>query len=161
MAIIFYARHLNDVDLGGVDAGDVGRARGGALVCEVGGAAGGSGAVCGVAAARDRAGVGDAAVTRALPAWRSLLYVPASAEKFVAKAHERGADVVILDLEDGVAPEAKDAARAGLITQPQADELDAVLCLAMAAWAWQRRDSGWGLPADIDPVEGWVLGAPA
>ena len=31
----------------------------------------------------------------------------------------------------------------------------------MAAWAWQRRDSGWGLPADIDPVEGWVLGAPA
>ena len=54
-----------------------------------------------------------------------------------------------------------DAARAGLITQPQADELDAVLCLAMAAWAWQRRDSGWGLPADIDPVEGWVLGAPA
>ena len=53
-------------------------------------------------------------MTRELPHWRSLLYVPASAEKFVAKAHERGADVVILDLEDGVAPDAKDAARAGL-----------------------------------------------
>jgi citrate lyase subunit beta/citryl-CoA lyase len=53
-------------------------------------------------------------VTRVLPTWRSLLYVPASAEKFVAKAHERGADAVILDLEDGVAPDAKDAARAGL-----------------------------------------------
>ena len=53
-------------------------------------------------------------MTRDLPNWRSLLYVPASAEKFVAKAHERGADVVILDLEDGVAPDAKDAARAGL-----------------------------------------------
>jgi citrate lyase subunit beta/citryl-CoA lyase len=53
-------------------------------------------------------------MTRALPAWRSLLYVPASAEKFVARAHERGADAVILDLEDGVAPDAKDAARAGL-----------------------------------------------
>ena len=53
-------------------------------------------------------------MTRLLPAWRSLLYVPASAGKFVAKAHERGADAVILDLEDGVAPDAKDAARAGL-----------------------------------------------
>ena len=53
-------------------------------------------------------------MTRDLPNWRSLLYVPASAEKFVAKAHERGADVVILDLEDGVAPDAKDAARAAL-----------------------------------------------
>lgn len=53
-------------------------------------------------------------MTRDLPTWRSLLYVPASAEKFVAKAHERGADAVILDLEDGVAPDAKDAARAGL-----------------------------------------------
>lgn len=53
-------------------------------------------------------------MTRDLPAWRSLLYVPASAGKFVAKAHERGADAVILDLEDGVAPDAKAGARAGL-----------------------------------------------
>lgn len=53
-------------------------------------------------------------MTRDLPAWRSLLYVPASAAKFVARAHERGADAVILDLEDGVAPDAKAAARAGL-----------------------------------------------
>jgi citrate lyase subunit beta/citryl-CoA lyase len=53
-------------------------------------------------------------MTRDLPHWRSLLYVPASAEKFVAKAHERGADVVILDLEDGVAPDAKEGARAAL-----------------------------------------------
>lgn len=53
-------------------------------------------------------------MTRDLPNWRSLLYVPASAEKFVARAHERGADGVILDLEDGVAPDAKAAARAAL-----------------------------------------------
>jgi citrate lyase subunit beta/citryl-CoA lyase len=45
---------------------------------------------------------------------RSLLFVPADSERFVAKAHERGADVIILDLEDGVAPAAKDAARAAL-----------------------------------------------
>jgi citrate lyase subunit beta/citryl-CoA lyase len=45
---------------------------------------------------------------------RSLLYVPVSAERFVAKAHERGADAIILDLEDAVAPAQKAAARAAL-----------------------------------------------
>ncbi len=45
---------------------------------------------------------------------RSLLYVPASSEKFLARAHERGADALILDLEDAVAPQEKLAARARL-----------------------------------------------
>lgn len=45
---------------------------------------------------------------------RSLLYVPAYSERFISKAHERGADAIILDLEDAVAPEHKEAARAGL-----------------------------------------------
>jgi citrate lyase subunit beta/citryl-CoA lyase len=45
---------------------------------------------------------------------RSLLYVPASSERFVAKAHERGADAIILDLEDSVAPNEKEKARANL-----------------------------------------------
>jgi citrate lyase subunit beta/citryl-CoA lyase len=45
---------------------------------------------------------------------RSLLYVPAIAPRFVAKAHERGADAIILDLEDSVPPAEKDAARAAL-----------------------------------------------
>jgi citrate lyase subunit beta / citryl-CoA lyase len=45
---------------------------------------------------------------------RSLLYVPASSERFLAKAHERGADAIILDLEDAVAPAQKEAARARL-----------------------------------------------
>jgi citrate lyase subunit beta / citryl-CoA lyase len=42
---------------------------------------------------------------------RSLLYVPASSERFIAKAHERGADAIILDLEDAVARSEKAAAR--------------------------------------------------
>ena len=42
---------------------------------------------------------------------RTLLYVPASSERFLAKAHECGADAIILDLEDTVAPARKDAAR--------------------------------------------------
>jgi citrate lyase subunit beta / citryl-CoA lyase len=45
---------------------------------------------------------------------RSLLYVPASSEKFLARAHERGADALILDLEDAVAPQEKLSARARL-----------------------------------------------
>jgi citrate lyase subunit beta/citryl-CoA lyase len=42
---------------------------------------------------------------------RSLLYVPASSERFLAKAHGRGADAIILDLEDAVAPQEKARAR--------------------------------------------------
>jgi citrate lyase subunit beta/citryl-CoA lyase len=53
-----------------------------------------------------------AAIAR--PRIRSLLYVPASSERFLSKAHERGADAVILDLEDSVAPEEKTSARAAL-----------------------------------------------
>ena len=45
---------------------------------------------------------------------RSLLYVPAHAPRFVARAHERGADAIILDLEDAVPPADKHAARAAL-----------------------------------------------
>lgn len=37
-----------------------------------------------------------------LPVWRTLLYVPVNVEKFVEKAHTRGADVIQLDLEDAV-----------------------------------------------------------
>jgi citrate lyase subunit beta/citryl-CoA lyase len=51
---------------------------------------------------------------RPAPLWRSLLYVPATAERFVAKAGQRGADVVILDLEDSIPPDQKDAARSAL-----------------------------------------------
>ena len=46
-----------------------------------------------------------------LPVWRSLLYVPVNVEKFVEKAHTRGADCIQLDLEDSVPASEKDAAR--------------------------------------------------
>ncbi|GGC38875.1 CoA ester lyase [Siccirubricoccus deserti] len=50
----------------------------------------------------------------AVPNWRSLMFVPATAERFIAKAHTRGADVIILDLEDSIPPGEKEAARAAL-----------------------------------------------
>ena len=46
--------------------------------------------------------------------WRSLLYVPANVERFIDKAHTRGADGIILDLEDSVPPSEKTAARESL-----------------------------------------------
>jgi citrate lyase subunit beta / citryl-CoA lyase len=46
-----------------------------------------------------------------LPAWRSLLFVPVVRDKFVATAHTRGADGIILDLEDSVPEAEKDRAR--------------------------------------------------
>jgi citrate lyase subunit beta/citryl-CoA lyase len=38
----------------------------------------------------------------ALPLWRSMLFVPVTVAKFVARAAERNADALILDLEDSV-----------------------------------------------------------
>jgi citrate lyase subunit beta/citryl-CoA lyase len=49
-----------------------------------------------------------------LPVWRSLLYVPANNPRFIDKAHTRGADAIILDLEDSVPAAERDRARAML-----------------------------------------------
>ena len=49
---------------------------------------------------------------RELPVWRSLLYVPVNVEKYVEKAHARGADCIQLDLEDSVPAAEKARARA-------------------------------------------------
>ena len=46
-----------------------------------------------------------------LPSWRSLLFVPVTNDKFVRTGADRGADGVILDLEDAVAPSEKERAR--------------------------------------------------
>lgn len=46
------------------------------------------------------------------PVWRSALFVPANVERFVAKATERGADALIIDLEDSIPLAQKEAARA-------------------------------------------------
>ncbi|RWJ02283.1 MAG: CoA ester lyase [Mesorhizobium sp.] len=53
------------------------------------------------------------AVNRAIsvPRWRSLLFVPAHVPRFVETAHERGADGVILDLEDSVPQDQKGESR--------------------------------------------------
>ena len=46
-----------------------------------------------------------------LPVWRSMLFVPVTQQRFVDGAARRGADAIILDLEDAVAASEKDRAR--------------------------------------------------
>jgi hypothetical protein len=39
------------------------------------------------------------------------------------------------------------------------DTLDAIVCAIQAGWAAQR--DRFGLPAGVDPIEGWIAGVPA
>lgn len=50
---------------------------------------------------------------------------------------------------------------ASLVRDPTGDCLDATICAMQAAWAWQRRKQNYGLPTNIDPLEGWILMVPA
>jgi citrate lyase subunit beta / citryl-CoA lyase len=88
--------------------------------------------------------------------WRSLLYVPVTSERFVAKAHTRGADAIILELEDAVAPSEKSRART--LVQHAAEQVsrgDAdVLVRINRPWRLAVRD----IEAAIGPnVRGLVL----
>jgi hypothetical protein len=54
------------------------------------------------------------------------------------------------------------AQRDALVDDAKGDALDAVLCLVQAAWGSQRHAQGdplYGLPADMDPLEGWIVTA--
>ena len=63
----------------------------------------------------------------------------------------------VLGLRLSIAPHAAEAA----VADASGDTVDAVLCLLQAAWGWQRRKANYGLPAKIDPLEGWILTVPA
>ncbi|MEJ5976294.1 CoA ester lyase [Novosphingobium sp. PS1R-30] len=108
---------------------------------------------------------------------RSALYLPATNAKALAKARTLPADVVILDLEDAVAPEHKEAARAaalaavaeggfgrrelairanGLDTPWGADDLAAIALSGADAVLVPKVSS----PADIDACQAALSAAP-
>ena len=58
-----------------------------------------------------------------------------------------------LDLQLELTPAQAEA----LVADASGDALDAVLCLVQAAWAGQR--GAYGLPAHVDPLEGWITSA--
>ncbi len=49
------------------------------------------------------------------------------------------------------------AQRDTLIADASGDRLDAVLCLMQAGWA--SGQPGYGMPVDVDPLEGWIVSA--
>lgn len=52
--------------------------------------------------------------------------------------------------------------RQALVHDASGDSLDAALCLVQAGWALRchrRGDARYGLPADMDPLEGWIVTA--
>lgn len=51
------------------------------------------------------------------------------------------------------------AQRDALADDASGDSLDAVLCLMQAAWAQQRGAPGYGLPPEMDALEGWIITA--
>jgi len=77
-----------------------------------------------------------------LPVWRSLMFVPVTSEKFVRTGADRGADGIILDLEDAVAPSQKEHARtliAAAIPQVSRNGAD-VLVRVNRPWRMLVRD---------------------
>jgi hypothetical protein len=51
------------------------------------------------------------------------------------------------------------AQRDALVHDASGDSLDAVLCMVQAAWAHGHGAPLYGLPADLDPLEGWIISA--
>jgi hypothetical protein len=51
------------------------------------------------------------------------------------------------------------AQRDALVADAQGDRIDALLCLVQAAWS--STQPGYGCPAKVDPIEGWIVGVQA
>jgi len=76
--------------------------------------------------------------------------------------HRDAREAIVAALEHGrtrlaLRLELTPAQRDELVGDAAADALDAVLCLMQAGWASTR--PGFGLPADVDPLEGWIVSA--
>lgn len=74
-------------------------------------------------------------------------------ERIVA-ALERGEHPLALELE------VEKAQRTAMVEDASGDLLDAGLALMQAAWSLQAGPPHYGLPADIDAVEGWIATVP-
>ncbi len=74
---------------------------------------------------------------------RSLLFVPGDEPRKIEKARGAGADAVLLDLEDGVAPEEKDRARdlvAGILREGGPDGGELVVRINAPGTPWFESD---------------------
>jgi hypothetical protein len=81
-----------------------------------------------------------------------------TAERFIARK------VLVTALEQGrsrlgLRLKLTHAQSDALVGDASGDSLDAVLCLVQAAWAARQGAPRYGLPADLDPLEGWIVSA--
>ncbi|HEX5847912.1 MAG TPA: DUF429 domain-containing protein [Rubrobacter sp.] len=57
----------------------------------------------------------------------------------------------------GFTVEMDDRWKQEFVSDPSADALDSLLCAVQAAWAYSRRNEGYGVPPECDTNEGWIL----
>ena len=122
---------------------------------------------------------------RRMPVWRSMLFVPVNVDRFVDKAHTRGADAIILDLEDSVAASEKENARSRVMQAAEKasrgssdvlvrinrpwrmalKDLEATICPAVQALALPKVDSPEQVQilsevtAELELERGMIVGA--
>ncbi|KGJ13744.1 DUF429 domain-containing protein [Paracoccus sanguinis] len=109
-----------------------------------------------------RLGDGDRIVVEAYPgvAIRSLIGrrpYKTDAKRKQTEAHHQARQEVATLLRDGknhfsLRIDMPDDA----VNDPTGDRLDSIICAAQAAWAWQRREDGYGMPRGTDRLEGWI-----
>ncbi len=84
------------------------------------------------------------------------------ARKDLLAALERGERTAGVPLFIGLSLKASPLLLDQLSTNASGDALDAVLCLMQAAWSLRQHLAGlprYGLPDDVDPLEGWIVTA--
>ncbi len=99
----------------------------------------------------------------AYPGWLALRVLGRRSYKNHADAARRAARAeLLLALEQdraglGFGVNCPIELRQLMLDDASGDPLDALICLMQAAWA--SRQAQWGQAAEIDPVEGWIVGA--
>ncbi len=99
----------------------------------------------------------------AYPGWLALRVLGRRSYKNKDDPARRAARLELLEaLEQdaaglGLSVQCPEALRQCMLDDASGDPLDALICLLQAAWA--SRQSRWGQPVALNPIEGWILGA--
>jgi len=96
----------------------------------------------------------DRVVLEAYPGLLARRLIGRTSYKNDARAKQTGAQraaraLILERLEPVDAP-------TDLADDPSGDSIDALLCAVQAGWAFRLREEGFGIPADADPLEGWI-----
>jgi hypothetical protein len=105
----------------------------------------------------------------AYPGWLARQLVGSRSYKSDDKAKQTAERLIarkdilqaLLSGQTGVTLYLRSAQHDALVADASGDKLDAVLCMVQAAIAQQQHEAGhkpYGLPADMDALEGWIIG---